>query len=258
MPLLRNTDKSKISKRKNPVSLIYYRQAGFLPQAMLNFLGLMGGGMAQPTEQEIVNKGLDMKLADVFSLPEMLERFDFQRISLGGPVFDLVKLKWMNGEYLRKQTPDEFFAALRQTIFSDEYLRAIAPLVQTRIETLGQFGDMTGFFFSDDVMPPQDVFVPKKRTVEDTLAFATEMLATLEASDWIAESIDAGLRELLTAKEWSVKEAYMLLRAILTGKTASPPLLESLVVFGKARSLDRVRRFLEAQKKIVALAGRGK
>lgn len=258
MPLLRNTDKSKISKRKNPVSLIYYRQAGFLPQAMLNFLGLMGGGMAQPTEQEIVNKGLDMKLADVFSLPEMLERFDFQRISLGGPVFDLVKLKWMNGEYLRKQTPDEFFAALRQTIFSDEYLRAIAPLVQTRIETLGQFGDMTGFFFSDDVMPPQDVFVPKKRTVEDTLAFATDMLATLEASDWIAESIDAALRELLTAKEWSVKEGYMLLRAILTGKTASPPLLESLVVFGKARSLDRVRRFLEAQKKIVALAGRGK
>jgi glutamyl-tRNA synthetase len=258
MPLLRNTDKSKISKRKNPVSLIYYRQAGFLPQAMLNFLGLMGGGMAQPTEQEIVNKGLDMKLADVFSLDEMKERFDFARISLGGPVFDLVKLKWMNGEYLRKQTPDEFFAALRQTIFSDEYLRAIAPLVQTRIETLGQFGDMTGFFFSDDVMPPQDVFVPKKRTVEDTLAFATDMLATLEASDWIAESIDAALRELLTAKEWSVKEGYMLLRAILTGKTASPPLLESLVVFGKARSLDRVRRFLEAQKKIVALAGRGK
>ncbi len=78
MPLLRNTDKSKISKRKNPVSLIYYRQAGFLPEAMLNFLGLMGGGMAHATEQEIVSKGLDTKLADVFSLADMLERFDFQ------------------------------------------------------------------------------------------------------------------------------------------------------------------------------------
>jgi glutamyl-tRNA synthetase len=250
MPLLRNTDKSKISKRKNPVSLIYYRQAGFLPEAMLNFLGLMGGGMAHPTEQEIVSKGLDTKLADVFSLDEMLERFDFKRISLGGPVFDLVKLKWLNGEYLRRQSPEEFFQSLRATLFSDSYLREIAPLVQTRIETLAQFGDMADFFFRDDVQPTPDVFVPKKRTLEDTLAFAAEMLTALETSDWAAESIDAQVRTLLTAKEWSVKEAYMLLRAILTGRTASPPLLESLVVFGKARSLDRVRRFLETQKKL--------
>ncbi len=256
MPLLRNTDKSKISKRKNPVSLVYYRQAGFLPEAMLNFLGLMGGGMAQPTEQEIVSKGLDMKLSDIFSLGAMLDRFDFQRISLGGPVFDLVKLKWMNGEYLRRQSPEEFFQSLRATVLSDGYLREIAPLVQTRMETLGQFGDMADFFFKDDVMPAQDVFVPKKRTLEETLAFAAEMLTSLEASDWVAESIDAGMRALLAEKGWSVKEAYMLLRAILTGKTASPPLLESLVVFGKARSLDRVRRFLDAQKKLAALAGR--
>ncbi len=258
MPLLRNTDKSKISKRKNPVSLIYYRQAGFLPEAMLNFLGLMGGGMAQPSEQEIVSKGLDMKLSDVFSLPEMLERFDFQRISLGGPVFDLVKLKWLNGEYLRKTSTDDFLTLLRATIFSDSYLREIAPLVQSRIETLGQFGDMADFFFKDDVMPPQDVFVPKKRTLEETLLFAAELLAVLEAVDWTTEAIDAVLRTLLTEKEWSVKEGFMLLRAILTGKTASPPLLESLVVFGKARSLDRVRRFVDTQKKIAALAGRGK
>jgi glutamyl-tRNA synthetase len=256
MPLLRNTDKSKISKRKNPVSLIYYRQAGFLPDAMLNFLGLMGGGMAHATEQEIVSKGLDTKLADVFSIVEMLERFDFKRISLGGPVFDLVKLKWLNGEYLRRQSPEEFFQSLRATIFSDSYLREIAPLVQTRIETLAQFGDMADFFFRDDVQPTPDVFVPKKRTLEDTLAFGAEMLTALETSEWGTESIDASLRALLTAKEWSVKETYMLLRAILTGSTASPPLLESLVVFGKARSLDRVRRFLETQKKLAALAGR--
>ncbi len=258
MPLLRNTDKSKISKRKNPVSLIYYRQAGFLPNAMLNFLGLMGGGMAQPSELEIVSKGLDMKLSDVFSLQDMIERFDFQRISLGGPVFDLVKLKWLNGEYLRKQSADDFLALLKSTIFSDDYLREIIPLVQTRMETLGQFGDMAGFFFSDDVLPAPDIFVPKKRTFEETLAFAAELTTALEGSEWSTEAIDASLRALMTAEEWSVKEGFMLLRAILTGKTASPPLLESLVVFGKARSLDRVRRFVEAQKKIAALAGRGK
>ena len=197
---------AKSRKRKNPVSLVYYRQTPvFLPHAMLNFLGLLGGGMAQPTEQEIVSKGLDTRLVDVFSLPDMVERFDFKRISLGGPVFDLVKLRWMNSEYLRALNAESFFQAMRATVFSDEYLRAIAPLVQTRIETLGQFGDLTDFFFKDDVMPTEDMFVPKKRTLEDTLAFAAEMLPVLEAADWTTESIDAGLRELLTAKEWSVQ-----------------------------------------------------
>jgi glutamyl-tRNA synthetase len=250
MPLLRNLDKSKISKRKNPVSLIYYRESGFLPQALLNFLGLMGGGMAQPTEEEIVSKGINIKQGDIFSLPEMLDKFDFQRISLGGPVFDLTKLKWLNGEYLRALTPDAFFAALRATLFSDDHLRRIAPLVQTRIETLAQFGEMTDFFFKDDVMPPPEVFLPKKHTLEETLAFAAEQLALLEATPFTVEELDPALKKLGTEKDWSVKDNFMLLRAILTGKTASPPLLESLIVFGKARSLDRLRRFLDHQKRL--------
>ena len=249
MPLLRNVDKSKISKRKNPVSLVFYQQSGYLPQAMLNFLGLLGGGMAQPTEEEIVSKNLNTKEGDIFSLPEMLEKFDFKRISLGGPVFDLVKLKWLNGEYLRKLTPDAFFAALRQTILSDDYIRSIAPLVQARMETLGQFGDMTSFFFSDNVSPAEPIWLPKKRTFEETVAFAAEQLAALEATTWNATSIEATLKALGEAKQWSVKENFMLLRAILTGSLTSPPLTESLVVFGKSRSLDRMRRFLETQKK---------
>jgi glutamyl-tRNA synthetase len=249
MPLLRNIDKSKISKRKNPVSLIYYRESGFLPDALLNFLGLMGGGMAQPTEQEIVSKGLNTKEGDLFSLPEMLAKYDFARISLGGPVFDLVKLKWLNGEYLRKLSPDAFFAALRQTILSDSYIRSIAPLVQARMETLGQFGDMTSFFFSDNISPPESVWLPKKRTFEETVAFAAEQLATLEAAAWDAAAIESTLKELGEARQWSVKENFMLLRAILTGSTTSPPLTDSLVVFGKARTLDRLRRFLDTQKK---------
>jgi glutamyl-tRNA synthetase len=248
MPLLRNADKSKISKRKNPVSLNFYRESGYLPQAMLNFLGLLGGGMAQPTEEEIVSKGLNTKEGDIFSLPEMLAKFDFNRISLGGPVFDLVKLKWLNGEYLRKLSPEDFFTALRSTIFSDAYLHALIPLVQARINTLGEFGDLTGFLFSDNVLPPESVWLPKKRTPEETLAFAVEQLTTLEAAPWDTVSIDAALKSLGESKQWSVKENYMLLRAILTGATTSPPLLESLVVFGKARSIDRLRRFINFQK----------
>jgi glutamyl-tRNA synthetase len=250
MPLLRNLDKSKISKRKNPVSLIYYRDSGYLPEALLNFLGLMGGGMAQPTEQEIISKGLNVKEGDIFSLAEMLERFDFQRISLGGPVFDLTKLKWLNGEYIRALSPEKFFTTLRHTLFSDDYIARIAPLVQTRIETLAQFGDFTDFFFKDEVTPAPEVFLPKKRTLEETLAFAAEQLTLLEATPFTLEDLEPALKQLGVEKEWSVKENFMLLRAILTGKVASPPLLESLIVFGKARSLDRIRRFLDTQKKL--------
>ena len=256
MPLLRNVDKSKISKRKNPVSLNYYRDSGFLPNAMLNFLGLMGGGMAQMTEQEIVSSGASTKESDLFSLADMIAKYDFNRISLGGPVFDLVKLKWLNGEYLRKLSPDEFFEALRRTVFSDEYLRAIVPLVQTRIDTLGAIGDMADFLFRDNVVPSESVWVPKKRAPEETLAFAAELLTMLEAATWEAPAIEADMKKLGEEKGWSVKENFMLLRAILTGSTQSPPLLDSLVVFGKARSLDRVRRFIESQKKLLTQASR--
>ncbi len=240
MPLLRNADKSKISKRKNPVSLVYYRQAGFLPEALINFLGLMGGGM--PAE---INNATEK-----FTLDEMMQHFDIRKIRLGGPVFDLTKLKWLNGEYLRALSPDAFYAALRSTVLSDEYLKHIAALIQTRIETLGQFGDLTHFFFADDILPAPEVFLPKKRTLEETLAFAAEQLAVLETTDWTAVALDPALKQLGESHGWSVKENFMLLRAILTGSTMSPPLLESMVVFGKARTLDRLRRFLDAQKKL--------
>jgi len=247
MPLLRNPDKSKISKRKNPVSLVFYREAGFLPQALLNFLGLMGGGMAQPTEHEIVSKSLNTKESDLFTLADMLAKFRFKKISLGGPVFDLTKLKWLNGEYLRRLSPQDFFAALRCTVLSDDYLRDIAALIQNRIETLAQFGDMTGFFLADNIMPTPDVFVPKKRSLEDTLAFTADLLTTLEAAPWEPDAIESAMKALGEFKQWPVKENFMLLRAILTGSTQSPPLMESLLIFGKARSIDRIRRFLNTQ-----------
>jgi glutamyl-tRNA synthetase len=239
MPLLRNQDKSKISKRKNPVSLVYYRQAGFLPEAMLNFLGLMGGGM--PAD---INNATEK-----FTLADMLQHFDVKNIRPAGPVFDLTKLRWLNGEYLRALSPQDFYTALRSTVLADDYLRAISALIQTRIETLGEFGNLTHFFFADDIQPTQEVFLPKKRTLEETLAFAAEQLTVLEATDWTHEALEAALKQLGEAKEWSVKENFMLLRAILTGSTMSPPLIESMLVYGKARTLDRVRRFVDAQKK---------
>jgi glutamyl-tRNA synthetase len=190
--------------------------------------------------------------AEIFTRPQMLEGFRFDKISLGGPVFDLTKLKWLNGEYLRKLTPEAFFDTLRITIFSDDYLRAIAPLVQTRIETLAQFGDLADFFFKDDVMPGPEVFLPKKKTFDETLKFTEDLLKVIESTDFTTEALEPALKQLGTEKEWSVKENFTLLRTIVTGKTASPPLLESMIVFGKARTLDRLRRFLDTQKKLAA------
>jgi glutamyl-tRNA synthetase len=254
MPLLRNLDKSKISKRKNPVSLVFYRQAGYLPEAVINFLGLMGGGMSESGNPETaavaaVPSGKPSE-ADIFSLEDMLARFRVDKIRLGGPVFDLTKLKWLNGEYLRRITPEDFYSRLRSTILSDDYLKQIAVLVQARIETLGQFGDLTHFFFAEDVLPTEAVFLPKKRTLEETLAFAAEQLTVLEATEWSVAALESALKTLGEAHTWSVKENFMLLRAIITGSTMSPPLLESLIVFGKPRTLDRMRRFLDTHKKL--------
>ena len=153
---------------------------------MLNFLGLMGGGMAQPSGagDRVDTRANERRRLRSFRSTQMLRAIRLQEASRwADPVFDLTKLKWLNGEYLRALSPEQFFAALREDVFSDEYLRRIAPLVQTRIETLAQFGDMTDFFFKDDVMPPPEVFVPKKRTLEETVAFAAEQLAVLEATD---------------------------------------------------------------------------
>ena len=122
--------------------------------------------------------------------------------------------------------------------------------MQTRVDTLTQFGDLADFFFKDEVLPTPDLFLPKKRTQEETLAFAAEQLTLLEATPFTLEDLEPALKKLGEEKSWSVKENFMLLRALLTGKTASPPLLESMIVFGKARTLDRLRRFLDAQKKI--------
>ena len=133
MPLLRNTDKSKISKRKNPVSLEYYERQGYLPEALLNFLGLMGWSM--PDEREM------------FSLDEMIEAFTFDRLSLGGPVFDLQKLDWLNGIYLRQLSPEALAKRLQEQIIQPKverlsdpaFAQQLMPLLQERLRTLGDF-----------------------------------------------------------------------------------------------------------------------
>ena len=337
MPLLRNADKSKISKRKNPVSLNFYRDSGFLPQAMLNFLGLLGGGMTHPwarqdghvetAEEAIVLT--DSKEADIFHLAEMKKYFDFSRISLGGPVFDLVKLKWLNGEYLRRLSRIDFVAYIRETLFSEASLLQVADFVQNRIETVNQFVDVADFLFKEEVRYEEAIWKPERHSIEETLVFTEDLLTVLEGTEWNDTAIESAVQATgairvlrnypLTRKsvstqktyasairqyftfvkekrprlglanersiaefsrwlesqvsqstvavylsavrnlaehirenndEWTIAESFMLLRAIVTGSRTSPPILECLEFFGKARTLDRMRRFIETQKKL--------
>ncbi len=236
LPLLRNADRSKISKRKNPVSLNWYRRAGYLPEALLNYLALMGWAM--PDER------------DEFGLDELIEVFDPGKISLGGPVFDLDKLTWLNGRYLRKLDTGAYLENLRRGVLSDAYLGEVIPLVRERVDRLGDFVEYAAFFFKNEVdydeaarkrlilkgtTPPQSAKVLRK-LLEDTLDPLME---------WDAERVEAALRAHCERAGLAPKELFMPVRVAVTGRAATPPLFETMAVLGKEICRTRLRRAVE-------------
>jgi glutamyl-tRNA synthetase len=239
LPLLRNADRSKISKRKNPVSLNFYRGAGFLPEAMLNYLALMGWAMPDEREE--------------FSLDEFVEAFTLERISLGGPVFDIEKLKWLNGKYLRRLTPLELRDRLRAGPLSDGHLLQILPLVQERIDTLEAFSEYASFFFVGDLAydePALAAMVPKGRAPAEA---AKVLRALLEEEvdpilEWNAAALEAALRGFGDDAGWAPNELFMAVRVATTGRAASPPLFETLAVLGKETCRRRLRRAADVLK----------
>jgi glutamyl-tRNA synthetase len=243
LPLLRNADRSKISKRKNPVSLEHYRSAGILPEALLNYLALMGWTM--PDER------------DQFSRDEFTAALRLENISLGGPVFDLDKLNWLNGKYIRDLDADGLLARLVDGPLAAEYLRRIVPLVQERVDTLADFVPYAGFFFAGEVeYAPQAL--PKLVAAGRTPAETAKALRTLLEDhldpmlDWKAEAIEGALRAFLEASGWSNKELFMPVRVAVTGRTATPPLFETMEVLGKERCRRRLRRAAELLKTMKA------
>jgi len=239
MPLLRNTDKSKISKRKNPVSMDYYRDAGFLPEALLNYLGTMGWSISGDRDR--------------FALAEMIEAFTWERVSLGGPVFDLRKLSALNADYLRALSDEEIVARLQDWRFSKDYLNQLVPLVRPRIERLSDFVGRTDFFFEGEVdhQLVADQLLPKKRTRKETLALLKELTDALDAQrDFTPEALEAFGRSFAEAQGWKPKEVFMLLRLAATARRATPPLFETLSVLGPALVRARVRRSMDIIKQL--------
>jgi glutamyl-tRNA synthetase len=237
LPLLRNADRSKISKRKNPVSLNHYRRAGYLPEAMINFLALMSYSMPDGREE--------------FTLAEFTSAFELEQISLGGPVFDLEKLTWLNGRYLRRLSTEEMIGRLRGHLLSDEYLAQVIPLCRERVDTLEGFFDYAGFFFTGEIAYEPEALralVPKGRTAAEV---SKALVRLLEESidpllEWNAPALEATLKTFAEAQGWPPKDLYMTVRVAATGRTATPPLFETLAVLGKEVCRRRLKRAAEA------------
>ena len=237
MPLLRNPDRSKISKRKNPVSLDYYRDAGFFPEALLNFLALMGFAFGGDREK--------------FTLAEMIDAFDFTKVSAGEPVFDLQKLSWLNGLYLREMPVDELLRRLRGWRLSDEYLLKLLPLLHQRMERMDQFIPQVTFFLTGDLDygAVMGQLIPKTRDAAATATALSELCDYLEEqirSDWTVEALEAACRGFCDKSGWKTKELFMTIRLAVTGQGASPPLFDTMAAVGKDLTRRRLRNASQA------------
>jgi glutamyl-tRNA synthetase len=232
LPLLRNADTSKISKRKNPISINYYRRAGYLPEAMCNYLALMGWTMPDEREE--------------FTLEEFIEEFRLEDISLGGPVFDLDKLTWLNGRYIREHEPEQLLERLREDALSDANLLQVLPLVRERIDTLDAFFDYGQFFFVGDLAYDEDArtrLVAKGRTAAQT-AKAFRLLVEEDLDpllDWRPSTIEDALRGFCERHDWTPKELFMPVRIAVTGRSATPPLFDTMAVVGREMCRRRLR-----------------
>jgi glutamyl-tRNA synthetase len=235
MPLLRNADKSKISKRKHPVSINYYRDIGILPHALLNFLGTMGWSFGGDREK--------------FTLAEMIDVFSWDRISLGGPVFGLDKLTWLNEQYIHELTHDQLADALIEWRLGKRYLAKLLPLFRERIKKLDELIPQTDYFFTGDLdYKPflSQLVVPgvePKAVAEALLGFVDRF----EARDGFAAAmLEEEARKWAEGLGWKPKQAFPLLRIAIAARDKTPPLFETMAVLGKELTRRRLRRAAEA------------
>jgi len=223
-PTLRNEDRSKLSKRQGHTSLFWYQQEGILPEALLNFLALLG--WSHPEGKEI------------FSLQEFIEKFDLKDISPLGPVFDLQKLLWMNGEYIRSKSDKELARLLAPFLpkLTSRQVTLAAPLVKERIKKLKEAADLLEFVW-------QRVDYPVKFLQVDPQAkiMLEEMKKIIQQMD-LEETAKLQAAMLATIKKhhWQTGKFFMVLRVAICGKKITPPILESLPLLEKKEVLERL------------------
>jgi nondiscriminating glutamyl-tRNA synthetase len=246
LPLILNADRSKMSKRKSQTALAAYIDEGFVREAIVNYLALLGWSTG--TEEEIL------------SLEELEARFEFDHVQKGGAVFDRERLEWVNGQWIRRLPADELIDRLAPFIGrelaasridrlpSNDELRALLPIVQERLPTLSAIGDLVGFLFVEDVRVDIGVLVPKRWDVATTLEglrTARRTIAEVGAVSFEADELEPALRGVAEDQGWKAGDLFMAIRVAVTGRTATPPLFDTLVALGRDRSLARLDRAIE-------------
>lgn len=232
MPLLRNPDKSKLSKRKNPTSITYYKDVGVLPEALINYLGRMGYSL--PSE------------AEKFSLDEMIKSFDIKRVSLGGPVFDIEKLYWLNGEYLRAMSPEQLKAKILAWASDDDKLTAIAKAIAPRINVLSDAVNWAGFYFQNLPNVRAEDFTHKSlddETLLEILYLATWQLEALP--EWSESNIYQILKGLASHFDIKLKDFMQPFFVAIAGSTSGTPIMNAMYVIGADMTLARLRHACE-------------
>ncbi len=231
LPLLRNPDKSKLSKRKNPTSLSFYERMGFLPEAVVNYLGLMAWSMPSGEEK--------------FSLQQMVDEFTLDRVSLGGPVFDLTKLKWLNGRYIREDLTDEQLGArVRAWALNDQYLRPLAPLVRPRLSVLSDLGPLVMPFFSGIIEYDPALLFGGKLKHDEVIQALDLAQARIDTTEWTKGDIETAFRALATDLNVKFRDVLRPFFVAISGSPSSVPLFDAMVILGRDISRARVRHAL--------------
>lgn len=233
LPLLRNPDKSKLSKRKNPTSILYYQRMGYLPEALLNYLGRMGWSM--PDERE------------KFSLADMLENFDIERVSLGGPIFDVEKLSWLNGLWIRENLDnDELAQRLIEWGLNRENLDAVLLHARARMETLSDFVPLVSFLLSGILPISEDSFSSVKGEKEEIIQGLQFALWKMEAQQhWTRDNIFSDLKSLADALDVKVKDFLAPMFIAVSGSSSSFSVVDSMELLGPDMSRARIRHAIE-------------
>lgn len=246
LPLILNADRTKMSKRKSQTAISEYREQGFIREALVNYLALLGWSTG--TEEELL------------ALDELVERFDLDEVNRAGAVFDRERLEWLNGQWIRRLEPADLADRLRPFLErelaagriarlpGDDELLALLPVIQERLPTLAAIGDLAGFLWVDEIDVDAATLVPKRwdaATTVEALRAAREAIARIGEVSFEADELEPPLRALAEARGWKAGDLFMAIRVAVTGRTATPPLFDTLVALGPERTLRRLDRAIE-------------
>ncbi|HSW56999.1 MAG TPA: glutamate--tRNA ligase [Dehalococcoidales bacterium] len=243
MPLILGPDRSKLSKRHGAATLTEYRDQGYLPETMLNFLALLGWSLDEKTE--------------LFTRQQLVDNFSLERVSRTAGIFNREKLDWMNGVYLRGLSLDDYIRRALPFLnkelppdvprpLDENYLRGWIPLIKDRARTLAEIPQLGWFFYQDKLsIAPADILIKNNQTL--TLDIYHKIEDTLERVPFNKDDLEKEFRAMAASLTLKPGELFNSMRTAVTGRTVSPPLFETMVAMGKSRVL---KRFQDAVQKI--------